>query len=389
MKIKIKGDAIEDNVSIEGLFDCTLKHEIKKTSGSIIWTGPKIPPEVWQQVLAFFKWTYDTTKSESQVRLFVSPTLKTWRAYAFPQEAKTGMTAVELANDEAKKQRAALDMNPPDWFLFGTVHHHCSTRAFQSGTDKANEEGQDGLHITIGKMNDDKEYDLHARFYRKGLCFTPDMSWFYDVTTILSQCPAAFRQLLPKNLEDVTAKKLMCTPAPADTEIPEQWKNNLIEIKPPTSITPTVYQGQHHQHTYFHGGGSANVPAHFSAESEPLWKRTQNAWKEILYKAVKDEILPEDIEAAIGDMSLPGFAPHAVLMSCLHHKIDATDLERTKPSDLSKELVEEALQQEHEKNAAAGKAKTKGKDTASPGADAQELKNAIDEENAWRDYHGM
>lgn len=381
MKLKIKGDAIEDNVSIAGLFDCTLKHEIKKTTGSILWTGPKIPPEVWHQVLAFFKWTYDTTKSESQVRLFVSPTLKTWRAYAFPQEAKTGMTANELANDEAKKQRADLSLNPPDWFLFGTVHHHCSTSAFQSGTDKANEESQDGLHITIGRMNDDKKYDLHARFYRKGLCFPPDMSWFYDVSAVLDQCPKAFRDLLPKDLEDVTARRLMCTPAPEGTEIPQQWKDNLIEIKP---VIPTFYSGQ--SFNQFPSSGSSNVPAHYSAESEPLWKRSKSAWDEILYEAVKNEIAPEDIDEFIGELGLVGFAPEVVLKACLHHKVDATDLERQKPPNLEQAIIETALQQQHEANAA-GK-KEKEKDTPASGADKEELKS-MQEDAAWQQYmHG-
>ncbi len=33
-----------------------------------------------------------------------------------------------------------------------SAHHHCSASAFQSGTDEENERGQDGLHITVGRM---------------------------------------------------------------------------------------------------------------------------------------------------------------------------------------------------------------------------------------------
>lgn len=186
MKMKVNGNVVEDDVSIEGLLDCKMKHEIKESKGSMLYTGPKIPPEVWKEILSFFKWCYTTYHSECQVRLFVSLTQNTWRAYAFPQEAKTGMTAREIDNDEAKAQRAGLNMNPPDWIYFGTVHHHCGAGAFQSGTDEDNEKGQDGLHITIGKV-DEKKHDIHARFYRRGMKFNPDMSWFYDITPALTE----------------------------------------------------------------------------------------------------------------------------------------------------------------------------------------------------------
>jgi len=42
------------------------------------------------------------------------------------------------------------------------VHHHCSTSAFQSGTDEADEVDREGIHFTVGNLNTD-EFDLHCR----------------------------------------------------------------------------------------------------------------------------------------------------------------------------------------------------------------------------------
>src|ERR1700744_1027595 len=177
MKIKIKERKVTDDASIPNLLTCEIEYEIKDAKGSVGYIGPKIPAELWYQITSFFKWTYDTAKSESQVRLFVSPTLGQWQAFAFPQEAKTGMTTTELDNDDSKAQRAALNLNPPDWYLFGTVHHHCGMNAFASGTDEENERDQDGLHITVGHMGSPK-YDIHCRLWRRGMKVDPDMSWF-------------------------------------------------------------------------------------------------------------------------------------------------------------------------------------------------------------------
>lgn len=355
MKIKFKGNNIEDDVSMPGLFDCTLTHEIKATKGSITWNGPKIPPEVWNQVLSFFKWTYDATHSESQVRLYVSPTQQTWKAWAFPQEAKSGMTATELSNEEAKKQRETLGLNPPDWYLFGTVHHHCSMTAFQSGTDLANEENQDGLHITIGNMNKEL-YDIHARFYRKGLKFDPDMSWFFDVSEVQKLCPKALRVLMPKDWSDKTARSMMCQP-PEKVEFPEQWMNNLIEIKPEPPPSGVVTMGSGSFYGGHHSGGnhSSNVPPHFSAEHDPLWKRSKNAWEQIIYQAVKNEIPVEDLESALGDLGLEGFAYNVILTACIRHKVDMLDIEREKPLRIDELMVQEGIQQAREREQSAAK----------------------------------
>jgi len=347
MKLKVQGGFIEDDASVAGLFDCTMKYEIKNTKATIDWKGPKIPLDVWNEVLSFFQWCYNEYRSECQVRLYVSPTLQTWKAYAYPQVAKTGMTAHELDNEEKRKQHAELGLQPPDWFAFGTVHHHCSASAFQSGTDETNEQNQDGLHITIGHMSNKDKYDIHAQFYRKGLVIKDEnlnMAWFVDTDPILAECPEKFRPYLPNDWANKQARRLLTTP-PTELSFPQQWKDNVIEIKPAV----TTYTGSSGSIPLGGMTGGHQCPSMYSAETEPLWKRTDAAWKEIIYKCVDKGVELDDLSNALSEMALVDFAPYIICMACRHHKVDPDDLERQCVPDLEKAMVEEALQQQKEK----------------------------------------
>ncbi len=212
---------IKQSKQLLGILDAVVTHVVDKTEATIKWEGPKISPEQWREMLAFFKWTYDRNKSESQVRLFVSK--DKWAIWAFPQKANTGMAALELDTKEAGEQRE-LFLEAEGWHYFGTVHHHCGMTAFQSGTDKENEDKIDGLHITIGKM-DEAQHDLHARLLIGKQQFEVDLGWFWNIGEVL-------KGMLPEDMHNRAARHQMCQPAPADATFPDQWKENYIEVKP-------------------------------------------------------------------------------------------------------------------------------------------------------------
>lgn len=237
-----------------GLFLCQMEHEVKSTKANFDWQGPKISAEVWHQVLAFFRWSHDKTKSETQVRLFVNAKHGQWAAWAFPQICGTGMTTKEISegSDEWNKQRS-LFKDSAGWMPFGTVHHHCTAGASQSGVDKDNEQGQDGLHITVGHMNS-KSYDIHARFYLSGSKFTPDLNVLWDIGNVMDDVPDWARSLLPADTEHRIAESQMCEPAPEETEFPDEWKANLIEEKRPeihsglVQYSPSFHKSQGYDH---------------------------------------------------------------------------------------------------------------------------------------------
>jgi len=185
-------------------------------------------------VLSFFRWTHKEHQSECQVRLYVNVKLGRWAAWAFPQAARTGMTARELPVQEtpekAKERFASWQSEPSDdWLYFGTVHHHCSSSAFQSGTDEQNEWNQDGLHITVGRM-DQERHDLHARFYLGGNCYEPDLSLFWAIDPELAeQVPAVMHHQL--SAYQMGAK--------VTVDFPDAWRHHLVESAPePRSLVP-------------------------------------------------------------------------------------------------------------------------------------------------------
>jgi hypothetical protein len=233
---------IKQTKAADGLLTCEFSHEISKSTVDFKWTGPKLDPEEWNQVLAFFRWTHEEHNSESQVRFFVNALTREWRAWAFPQKARTGSTSEELDTSEAKIQRAQFP-DTEGWLYWGTAHHHMSMSAFQSNTDERNEQNQDGLHLTVGSMNA-STYDLHSRMYISGYKISPDLSWFWDVGPILEGIPKKF--LKPNAHHDI-AMELMCIPPSADQTFPDQWRENVIEIKeekkPWTPGSSMAYQG--------------------------------------------------------------------------------------------------------------------------------------------------
>lgn len=230
----------------QGMMTCLFEHEVAKSTASYEWTGPKMNgpdnKDMWNEVLSFFRWTYDTSKSESQVRLFVNYKTKVWAAWAFPQTEGTGMTTREIDNEAAKTQRAQF---PTDegWFYYGTVHHHCASSAFQSSVDEANERSQDGIHITIGKINTSL-YDIDARVYQSGYKLVDfDIEDFWDVGDIMAPVPEHLKEFLPKDFERRMLIKQMCTPPPTLQKFPDQWKANYIREVKVISVPRSYYQG--------------------------------------------------------------------------------------------------------------------------------------------------
>jgi hypothetical protein len=224
--IKLNQPQVSETKTVPGLLNCRIDYEVKTAKGRLDYSGPKLTPELWHQVLSFFRWTHQEMHSESQVRLYVNHRLGRWGAWAFPQEARTGMNARELAVPETPGQaqgRFASWQSEPsdDWLYFGTVHHHCSASAFQSATDEQNEWNQDGLHLTVGRL-DAEPHDVHARFYLDGHAYEPDLSRFWPVD------PALVALVPPEVLPEVARFQMG---AKVTVDFPEAWRANLVEVR--------------------------------------------------------------------------------------------------------------------------------------------------------------
>ncbi|MBI3852718.1 MAG: hypothetical protein HY298_20890 [Verrucomicrobia bacterium] len=224
--IKINKPQVSETKEVPGLLNCRIEYEVKTAKGRLEYVGPKFAPEMWHQVLSFFRWTHKEMQSESQVRLYVNHKLGRWGAWAFPQVARTGMSARELPTPETPEQaqeRFASWQSEPsdDWLYFGTVHHHCSASAFQSSTDEQNEWNQDGLHLTVGRM-DAEQHDLHARLYVDGNCFEPDLSQFWPIDPGLAA-------MIPPGMLNELARFQMS--AKVTVDFPDAWRTNMVDVQ--------------------------------------------------------------------------------------------------------------------------------------------------------------
>lgn len=103
---------------------------------------PKIPSYVVAQALLFFRRVYQAHKSEAAVLLYYS------------KEAGRFVLNVPLQ----EVSYAGVDYKPEGKYndglqLVGSIHSHCDFNAFHSGIDRHDESDFDGIHITIGRVD--------------------------------------------------------------------------------------------------------------------------------------------------------------------------------------------------------------------------------------------
>jgi hypothetical protein len=124
-------DAIVPVPAIDGLEDV-------KAGATLLL--PRITSTVFAKAVLFFHEVYKRQKTESAVLLHYSE--KHGYAITVPEQDATGGN-VEFPPTERL----------PGYRCVGTMHSHGSMSAFHSSTDIKDEAAQDGVHITIGKLD--------------------------------------------------------------------------------------------------------------------------------------------------------------------------------------------------------------------------------------------
>ncbi len=326
------------------VMSCVLKHKVVATSHKLTWAGGKLNP-VWPDILAFFKWTFETTRSESQVRLFVNRGTGEWKAWAFPQKAKQHMNAYEITEtdgddyNKTKEQRAQFD-DTLGWSYWGTVHHHCSAGAFQSGTDTANEQNQEGIHITVGHLDKD-HYDVHFRLYMNGIKLEGfDLCDFWDISAQVALVPVGMKSLMKDGWQQAIAKHMMGVPPPPTHEFPAIWKDNVIDVTPKAVVSVPREHGvwqpefpswnQPHWRSILHRSNSEYVIDRQKAYSEV---RQMMAHPQSEFKDMKEMLKSLDYMTTVfndGELEL--------IDICMRNDL--------KPEQLMKYIVEQLIAQE-------------------------------------------
>jgi hypothetical protein len=150
------------------------------------WKKAKITLDQWNDIKNICEYTNNKHSSECLIRLYFNCQKDEWAMLMHPQEMN-GMTV-----DDDLDTDLILSLGE-GWAEAGSVHHHCSSGAFQSSTDESDEMQASGLHITIGKIGSD-EYEIDARF-REGESFTtPNLSTFFEVPNwLVNDVPDKFQ----------------------------------------------------------------------------------------------------------------------------------------------------------------------------------------------------
>lgn len=204
--------------------------------------------------------------------------------------------------EKARERFASWNSEPSDdWLYFGTVHHHCSASAFQSSTDEQNEWNQDGLHITVGRMEAD-QHDLHARLYLGGNCFEPDMSLFWPIDPELAE-------RVPPSMLDELARFQMCEKVTVD--FPNIWRANLVDVK--SERSPLVQAAEHEERW---GTGELEIP---------LVIRLESALEEITQRCAANSIGEGQWEAALKSIA-SNLMGKIIVEACVDHGVTPEEL---------------------------------------------------------------
>jgi hypothetical protein len=147
------------------------------------WHGKKIPLSMWQEILAFMQHSYNELKSETMCFLYYDESKDQPWSFWVPPQITAGMT---VKSDPDHINFQAQRAQHPD-IMFGTVHHHCSTSAFQSGTDEADETNREGFHFTIGNLNK-TDIDIHFRW-----CLNDECHEIEDLSMVIDGAESPFR----------------------------------------------------------------------------------------------------------------------------------------------------------------------------------------------------
>ena len=225
-----------------GLYEGPVRILLENIEDPVLnWKGAKITKELWRQIVAFMAATYEAFSSEAQLRLYYNEELSAWRVAVFPQYIGTGMFSEEIKDHKDREEVFESVPSESGWKECGTVHHHCSYSAFQSGTDHKDEIEKNGFHITLGDLDNNKKYSFHSRVSFRGIMY----------------------ESVPLQWLDYEKEEEISAAATKEEEYPEAWDEYLHEK--PKTVARTVASSGHIQYGayghsghggYFHGQGT-------------------------------------------------------------------------------------------------------------------------------------
>jgi hypothetical protein len=130
---------------------------------------PRLRRRQMEDVLAFFKEVYDRDRAEAIVVLFYRLATREFHLVAPPQTL-LGHRRYDGRWRADHGLRYENVPRPQGCVRFGTIHSHADLPAYSSGTDCADEQFEDGLHVVVGDFGY-RELSIAAAFVVNGARF--------------------------------------------------------------------------------------------------------------------------------------------------------------------------------------------------------------------------
>ena len=148
------------NQLVDAVVPCDdLGDDLEKINMKCKWNLPPLPAPLFGQILRFFHEVQHKHETEVAVMLHFDFVTKQW-AVTVPKQKVTGAHV-----DYDMTQRL------PGYRCVGTMHSHVRMNAGHSGVDTHDEEVFDGLHVTLGNVDDYPEFSMDAEINIRGTAF--------------------------------------------------------------------------------------------------------------------------------------------------------------------------------------------------------------------------
>jgi len=284
------------------------------------WEGGKIPFQLWAQVVSFMKWTQRKFKAEAHCTLFYNTVTKEWAAWAFPQKTMGMTVALDTTDERYREDRKRFN---GDWIMAGSVHHHCTSKAFQSSTDSADEMDKEGIHVTVGEVLDEI-VNLHARKVFNGTMCECQMTEFFEFPD--------WAQNVPKHLRGSLEPDDVLGLVP-EVEFPKEWESRISERSFPTASSTSEKTGRNSGtfNPSDRNGRTLVGGTNWTSKDYEAFQAQQNAYEKQRVEAIKRNI--PQMEKILDDWALT---------VADHHGIDIKTMAELwlMPADEAKELTQ-------------------------------------------------
>lgn len=201
--------------------------ELAAHASSLHVNYPRVPRRLFELVVGFFDRIGQLHGSEAGILLAWDQPAKRVRLVVPQQTATVSRGWSGRVYPIGLHYETPADL-PANWVLFGDIHSHVDESAYASGTDKHDEAHRPGLHIVIGRINDDPP-DIHIEAVVDG---------------------TRFRLRTEEVIEGYAKRRL---------KVPQAWLDK-VKVEPPNDPSPPAGKGGwgHWDKGYYYGGSSAN-----------------------------------------------------------------------------------------------------------------------------------